>query len=284
MGSLRGRSRILRQPISIASFAVILVILLSSLFAGFLAPYNPAAQSADVLLAPGSPGHLLGTDNLGRDQLSRLLYGSRPLLIVSAFSVAIAVIIGLIVGLVAAYARGVAETVLMRTMDVLLSFPLVLLGIMIVAALGAGQRNLILAVTFALIPIVARLVHSLTLREASREYVTAARAVGMTPRRIMFREIVPNLIGPVVVQATSLFALAAGFASALSYLGLGIAPPASDWGLMVKEGQPFVGVALDLAVVPGVCITLLLTAVTFIGDDLRDFLDPDRRLEAGFGG
>lgn len=288
MLSPRGRSRralgsilaLRHDRVAAVAWGFTALVVLVSLGAPLLAPYDPTASVANVLLGPGAPGHLLGTDNLGRDQLSRLIYGGRSLLAVSVVAVLIATTIGTAIGLVAGYRRKVIEVLLMRSMDALLSFPLILLGIMVVAALGSGATNLILAISIALIPIVARLVHGLALAEGRREYILAARAAGMGPLRIMVRELLPNLLGPIVVQATSLLALAAGFATALSYLGLGITAPTPDWGLMVKDGQAYIANAPDLAVIPGVLITALLTAVTFAGDHLRDVLDPERRLRS----
>jgi peptide/nickel transport system permease protein len=269
-----------RTPVVTLSLAYIALVVLVALLAPLVAPADPVAQDFERLLAPGSPGHLLGTDNLGRDQLSRLLHGARPVLVVSTASVVLATVLGTAIGLVAGFRGGLTNGVLMRSMDALLSFPLILLGIMVVAVLGTGVRNLVLAVTIALFPVVARLVQALALRESDLQYVDAARASGFGPLRIMAREVLPNLIGPVVVQATSLFAVAAGFATALSYLGLGIVAPTADWGLMVREGQEFIGIGIDLALVPGLCVTFLLVAVSFVGDFLRDVLDPDQRLGA----
>lgn len=277
VGSILG---LRHDGVAAVAWGFIALVVLASLGAPLIAPYDPNAPEANVLLGPGAPGHLLGTDNLGRDQLSRLLYGGRSLLAVSTAAVLIATMLGTAIGLVAGYRRKAVEVVLMRSMDALLSFPLILLGIMVVAALGSGPTNLMLAISIALVPIVARLVHGLALAEGRREYVLAARAAGMGPLRIMVREILPNLFGPIVVQATSLVALAAGFSTALSYLGLGITAPTPDWGLMVKDGQAYIANAPDLAVIPGVLITALLTAVTFAGDHLRDVLDPERRLRA----
>lgn len=273
LGRLRGRAAL------ITAWSVITTVLLAALLAPVISPADPLAQSADTLLAPGSADHLLGTDNLGRDQLSRLLHGARPLLLVSAGSVLAGMVVGTAIGVVAGVRGGWVEAILMRLMDALLSFPLMLLGILMIASLGTGATNLTLAVAIALIPLFARLVHGLALRESDRDYVLAARAAGFRQRRIMLLEVLPNLAGPVVVQATSLFSMAAGFATALSYLGLGIQAPTPDWGLMVQEGQPYISRAADLAVIPGVVITMLLVAVTFVGDDLRDVLDPGHRLD-----
>lgn len=263
------------RPATVAAWVVLALVVLASLLAPAVAPYDPVQQDpAATLLVPGSPGHPLGTDNFGRDQLSRLLHGGGPLILTALAAVLLAVVIGSLIGLVAGYRGGWVDTVAMRLMDVLLSFPLILLAIMIVAALGAGLVNLILAVAVSQVPVFARLVRALTLREAGREYVLAARAGGFRPARILFGEIAPNLLGPVVVQATSTVAVATGYAAAMSYLGLGIQPPTADWGLMVKEGQQYLFQAPDLVILPGLLITAFVTACNFAGDDLRDRLDP----------
>jgi peptide/nickel transport system permease protein len=271
----RGQPWALRLSVGFIALVVLLAIL-----APVLSTLSPTQRSGEQLLAPGSAGHLLGTDALGRDQLTRLLYGARPLLLTSTMAVLAATVIGTALGMLAGYARGFVEGAILRLLDVLLSFPLFLFGIIVVAALGSGTVNLAAAVAIALLPVIARLAHGLTLREASREYVLAARSTGARPGRILLREILPNIAGPIVVQATSLFALAAGFATALSYLGLGVIPPTPDWGLMVRDGQDFISTAPDLAVIPGAAITLLLVAITLVGDGLRDRMDPGHRLRA----
>lgn len=260
---------------------VIAFVVLMALAAPLVAPDNPLQPTGPPLLVPASAGHLLGTDSLGRDQLSRLIYGSRTILLASAGSVALSMLLGAFIGLVAGYGHRALAVALMRLVDVLLSFPLILLGIMIVAVLGTGLLNVILAITVALTPIFARLIYGLALSESKREYVTAARAAGMNVPRILLTEILPNLAGPIIVQATSLFAIAAGFSTALSYLGLGVQPPQPDWGLMVSNGQEFIYSAPALALIPGALITLLLVAVTFAGDSLRERFDPHRLLEVG---
>jgi peptide/nickel transport system permease protein len=275
--SLFRRGGVVRGPVSIASWSLIVLFLLTAIFAPVLAPEDPLARSPDGnLLAPFSEGHLLGTDSFGRDQLSRLIWGSRPLIAVSLSSVVLAVLIGFAIGLVSGYAGGLVDTLLMRAMDAILSFPLILLAIMVVAALGPGLKNLIIAIALSQIPVFARLTRALAAREATKEYVLSARSGGFRALRIVSREIAPNVVGPLVVQATSVIAVAAGYAAALSYLGLGIQPPTSDWGYMVKEGQEFLFIASDLALIPGLLITAFVTACNFVGDDLRDLLDPDR--------
>ena len=200
------------------------------------------------------------------------------MILASLSSVGLAMVVGFGIGLVSGYVGGFVDTTLMRAMDIVLSFPLILLAIIIVAALGPGLFNVIVAIAFSQVPVFARLVRALTTRETSKEYVLAARAGGYGPTRIAMLEITPNVVGPVVVQMTSVVAVAAGYASALSYLGLGTRPPTPDWGYMVKEAQEFLFGAPDLALIPGLLIAAFVTAVNFIGDDLRDLLDPDRAL------
>jgi peptide/nickel transport system permease protein len=277
--SLFQRGGLLRRPISILSWGLTVFFLAIAILAPLLAPYDPTKQDPNnTLAAPFSPRHLLGTDQFGRDQLSRLLWGAQPLIETSLAAVGLAVAIGFVIGLVSGYAGGIVDTLLMRAMDAVLSFPLILLAIMIVAALGAGLRNLVLAIGISQVPVFARLVRALTAREAAKEYALAARAAGFRTVRILAFELAPNIVAPVIVQATSVIAVAAGYAAALSYLGLGIQPPTADWGYMVKEGQEFLSTDAHLAVIPGILITAFVTAANFVGDDLRDLLDPDRAL------
>jgi ABC-type dipeptide/oligopeptide/nickel transport system permease subunit len=270
------RGGLLRRPVSVAAWGMAALLVLIGILAPLIAPFDPTQHAGPPLLAPGSPDHLMGTDAFGRDQLSRLIWGARPLIATSLAAVALALIVGFAIGLVAGYAGSWGDTVLMRAMDAVLSFPLILLAIMIVAALGPGPANLVLAIAVAQVPVIARLVRALTVREATKEYILAGRASGFSATRLVVREISPNLLGPVIVQATSLIAVAAGYAAALSYLGLGIQPPTADWGYMVKEGQEYLFNAWDLAIVPGLLITLFVTACNFVGDDLSDLIDPDR--------
>lgn len=277
--SREGLGLLVRRPSSVIAWGFLALILLASLAAPLVAPFQPTAQNfSTTLLAPGAPGHLAGTDNLGRDQLSRLLYGGRPIIVTALCSVAVSTVVGTLLGMWAGFRRGWLDTLVARGMDVLLSFPLILLAIMIVAALGSGVQNVILAIAISQLPVFARLARALTLRESDREYVLAVRAAGFGSGRILFREILPNLVGPVIVQATSTVAVATGLTAALSYLGLGVQPPTPDWGLMVKEAQEFLFEAPDLAIVPGALITLFVLACNFVGDDLRDALDPGNAL------
>ena len=279
-GTVRGGWRQLtRRPSSILAWGFLVFVVVVSAAAPVLAPTDPAAQDfAATLLPPGAPGHVAGTDNLGRDQLSRLLWGGRPIIVTAICSVVLSTVVGTLLGIWAGYRRGWLDVVVARGMDILLSFPLILLAIMIVAALGPGVQNVVLAIAISQLPVFARLARALALRESDREYVLAVRAAGFGSSRIVYREILPNLVGPVIVQATSTVAVATGLTAALSYLGLGVQPPTPDWGLMVKEAQEFLFDAPDLAIVPGVLITLFVLACNFVGDDLRDVLDPGNAL------
>ncbi len=272
------RGSLLRKPVSIISRGILVIFGLVAIFAPLLAPYSPTATTGSPLMKPGARGHLLGTDSFGRDELSRVIYGARPLIVTSLLAVVVAVVLGFAIGLVAGYFGRFVDTGLMRAMDVILSFPLILLAIMIVAALGTGLINLVVAIGISQLPVCARLARTLTARERPREYVLAARTSGFGVGRVLFREIAPNLLGTIVVQATAIVAVAAGYAAALSYLGLGIQPPTADWGYMVKEGQEFIFVAPRLALIPGILITLFVMACNFAGDDLRDLFAGDREV------
>jgi peptide/nickel transport system permease protein len=271
------RGALFRRPISVISWGLLTFFCVVAVLAPVLSPHSPTATSGTPLAASGAPGHLLGTDQFGRDELSRLIWGARPLIATSLLSVALAVALGCAIGLVSGYVGGALEVVLMRAMDVILSFPLILFAIMVVAALGPGLVNLVIAIGVSQLPVFARLARALTARETSREYVLAAKVSGFRLRRVLFWEIAPNIVGPMVVQATAVVAVAAGYAAALSYLGLGIQPPTADWGYMVKDGQQFVFDNSMLAIMPAIAITLFVAACNFVGDDLRDLLDPDRR-------
>lgn len=264
------------RPISIISCAILAVFVIAAILAPEIAPNDPTAIVYEPLAGLGHSGHLLGTDTLGRDELSRVIWGARPILVVSLLSVLIAIAIGTSIGLVAGYFGGYIETMLMRAMDVTLSFPIILLAIMLVSAFGPSRTNLAGAIGIALIPAFARLARTLSARIASTDYVMAARVSGFKLRRILFREALPNLAGPMLVQAASMLGLAAGYASALSYLGLGIQPPTPDWGYMVADGQQLIFIAPRLAVIPAVLITLFVLACNFLADALRDIFDVER--------
>jgi peptide/nickel transport system permease protein len=275
----RGRAGVprSRRIVSTLAWCALAFFLLLAIFGPLVAGRDPNAQEYEPLLPPFSAGNFLGTDELGRDQLTRLVYGARPLILVSLGSVAVAVLVGSFIGFLAGLRRGWIETALMRAMDAVLAFPVILLALLIIAVIGTGVGNLIIAISLSQVPVFARLVRALAVRELAREYVLAARAAGFGSMRIVRTEILPNVAGPTIVQAMSTLAVAAGFASAFSYLGVGVQPPTADWGYMVKAGQQYVFDTWELAVLPALMITLFVVAANFAGDSLRDLFDTEDR-------
>ncbi|MFJ3779129.1 ABC transporter permease [Streptomyces sp. NPDC090075] len=280
-GAVRGRFlRALRRRTlarswpALLSWLLLTVLVLVALLGPLLVQADPLRQTSSALLAPGAPGHPLGTDDLGRDELARLVHGARPLLLVSFTATALAAGLGTLVGLVAGYTGGLVELVLMRLVDLALAFPSILLVILLVAAAGPGTVSLILGIGISLAPGLARLARALTAREAAKDYVVACRLGGTGAPRIMVREVLPNIGGPLLAQVVMTLSVAAGFAAGLSYLGLGIQPPQPDWGYMVQAGQEFLYTAPRLVVLPALLTLLFVVACNFVGDDLRDALDP----------
>lgn len=244
--------------------------LLAAILAPWIAPYDPIVNVGSPMARPWTDGFLLGTDGFGRDTLSRLLHGLMPLLTVSLSAVLLALVTGGVYGLVSGVRGGRVDWAMMRGVDILMSFPLILAAILVLAALGASLLNLTLAVAVSQLPIFARLARALSAGEAAREYVLAARAAGFGQFHLMFREVLPNIVRPLLVQATSVVALAALTAAALSYLGLGVTPPTPDLGYMVKEGQELIFIAPEQAILPGLLIAVFALAVSFCGDQLSD--------------
>ncbi|MCX6042960.1 MAG: ABC transporter permease [Caldilinea sp.] len=255
----------------------LLFVVFCSVAAPLLSPYDPIQIDIPQRLQAPSWPHLFGTDEFGRDLLTRVLYGGRPVLLTSFLSVLAAAVAGTAIGTLAGYLGGQVDNLLMRLIDVMLSFPAVLLAILIVAALGTGVPNAIIAVTFSLVPTFARVARALALSLTLEQFVVASHAIGATGPQIIWRHLLPNLLPPIIVQATAMLAIAVAFASALSFLGLGVEPPTPDWGLMVSEGQRLIYDALWVPFFPGLAITLTVLAVNFLGDGLRDRLDPTLR-------
>jgi ABC-type dipeptide/oligopeptide/nickel transport system permease subunit len=266
-----------KYDLALAGGVIFALIGLAALFAPWLTPYDPVKQDIPSRLLTPSLTHLFGTDEFGRDLLTRVLYGGRPVLVTGFLSVFAALAVGVLIGTLAAYRGGWADNLLMRLMDIMLSFPAILLAILIVAALGTGLVNTIIAVAFSMIPTFARLVRSIVITLVHEPYVTAARSVGAGEWQIVARHIFPNMIPPIIVQATGMLAIAISYAAALSFLGLGVEPPTPDWGQMVSDGQRLIFDAIHIPFFPGLAITLTVLAVNFLGDGLRDHLDPTLR-------
>ena len=269
--------RVLRRPLAVAGIAILGLYLLAVTAGPSLDPTSANATTAAPLLGIGAHGHPLGTDELGHDLLARYLVGGRPLLIVAFASCIAASALGTLIGLVAGYGRGPVDSVSMRVMDVLLALPVVLLAVLLAASLGAGIGNLVIAISVAQIPYVARFVRQLTARESTRDYVRSARALGLPAWKVMFGEILPNIAGPLLVQATSILAVSAGFAAGLSFIGVGLPPTVADWGYMVKVEEQFVFGSPMLVVIPALLITGFVLATNLVGDEMRDVLDPRTR-------
>ncbi len=271
-------SRLLRKsPMGVISSLLLILIVLLTVFAHVVSPRDPQATAVTARFVPPSVEYLFGTDNLGRDVLARVLYGGRPILLTGFTSVLIALGIGLAIGTISAYRGGWVDNLLMRLMDVMLSFPSVLLAILIVATLGRGLSNLIIAIAFAMVPVFARLVRSVVLSLLHEEYVTAARSLGAQDGHIILRHIFPNIVAPIIIQASGLLAVAISTAAALNFIGLGVDPREPDWGVMVADGQKMLYDAPYVPFYPGLAITLTVLSINFIGDMLRDVLDPKMR-------
>jgi len=269
------RDRLLRDGGAIGGVCVVGVIAAVSILAPVLSPYDPDAVDAAIRLAGiGSPAHLLGTDDLGRDILSRLLWGGRVSLVVGLAPVAIALLVGVSLGAISGYTRGVVDGIIMRCLDVLLAFPAYLLAIAIVSALGAGLSNAILAIALVSTASFARLVRGSVLSVRERDFVQAARLLGARDSRIVWAHVLPNVLSPVIVFATLEAGRTIIFAAGLSFLGLGAQPPTAEWGAMLSQGRGLLNIAPHVASLPGVAILLVSLGLNLFGDALRDATDP----------
>ncbi len=267
-----------RRPLGTAGAAIIVVMIGAAVFADLVAPYGPQEGTFTGLPEPPSLDHLLGTDPFGRDVFSRLIYGSQTALLVGFTSSLIGSTLGLVLGVVGAYFGGKVDEIIQRVMDVLLSFPLVVIAIAVVAALGPGTGNVIAAITLPVIPRVARVVRASGLAVVRMPYIEAARAVGVRAPRIMFRHMVPNVFAPYLIMLTAFLGQAVLLEATLSFLGLGVVEPEPAWGNMLRgQGMQFLEQAPWLAIAPGVAISLAVFGFNLFGDSLRDALDPRLR-------
>jgi peptide/nickel transport system permease protein len=267
---------IAREPVARIGLAMVVAYALVALTVGFLPLRDPLQVSAQRLAAP-SPEFPFGTDALGRDLLSRVLFGARLSMQVALLSVAWATLIGGTLGLVSGYVGGFVDLLVGRVMDVFFAFPAILLALGIVAALGSDPRNVIVAIGVVYTPIFARVVRGPVLTLKARDFVEAARAIGATPARIILRHILPNLLSTVIVQVSLALSWAVLTEGALSFLGLSAQPPAPSWGVMLNEGRQYLEFATHLAVFPGLAIMVAVLGFNLLGDGLRDALDPQRR-------
>ncbi|CCE04510.1 Dipeptide transport system permease protein dppC (ABC transporter) [Bradyrhizobium sp. STM 3843] len=265
---------------AVAGLVVIAILILLALSADLVAPHSPVLTNNAVFLKPpfwqqgGSMAYPLGTDAIGRDILSRLIHGARLSLLIGIAVVTLSVISGTILGLVAGFFRGVIEIAIMRLMDITLTLPSLLLAIVIVAILGPGLMNAMLAVAIVLLPHYVRIARAAVISEVAKDYVTAAKVAGASRLRLMFKEVLPNCAAPLIVQATLGISTAILDAAALGFLGLGAQPPSPEWGTMLADAREFVLRAWWVVTLPGLAILVTVLAFNLLGDGLRDALDP----------
>jgi len=265
------------RRIVIFGMIILIGLLVTAIFADWLAPYDPYLQDLDNVKAGPSTEHLLGTDTLGRDTLSRIIYGSRTSLIVGFVAIFFAATVGMTLGLVAGYFGGWTYSVIMRFIDALMAFPMILLALTIAALLGGGLRNIVIALGIAMIPPYARLMCGQALHIKEDDYVVAAHAIGANNWRVMLRHIAPNAFPPLIVLMTMMIGGAILAEAGLSFLGIGIDPPGAAWGAMVSEGYRYLLTVPVLSFAPGIAIMLVVFAFNMVGDGLRDALDPRLR-------
>lgn len=266
--------RLKKSKMAVLSLIVLIGLVLTALLADFIAPYPYAEQHLDRTLQPPGKGHLLGTDEFGRDILSRIIYGSRISLEVGFVAVTFSVILGGVIGAVSGFYGGKTDNILMRIMDILLAIPGILLAIAIVNVLGPGLINVMIAVGIASLPTYARIVRASVLSIRDQEFVESAKAIGENDFSIIFRYILPNCLAPIIVQATLGVAWAILSAAGLSFLGLGLQPPSPEWGAMLSAGRQYIFQAYWVTTFPGLAIVLIVLALNLLGDGLRDALDP----------
>ena len=271
------RAPILREPLNVLALTLIALFAIGAIFAPFIAPYDPLAQELSTRLEPPSAAHWLGTDQLGRDIASRILYGSRISLVIGIVVVGLAGAFGTFVGVVAGYVGGIVDEALMRLTEVFLAFPPLILAMAIAGALGPSLTNAIIAIAAVTWAVYARLARGQILALRQREFVEAARSIGASPLRVMWRHLLPNAIAPLLIQASFDMGSAIISAAGLSFIGFGAQPPTPEWGVMISEGRNFISTQLWLSLFPGLAILLAVGAFNLLGDGLRDILDPRLR-------
>ncbi|MFS8581639.1 MAG: ABC transporter permease [Limnochordales bacterium] len=269
--------RFRRDKMAVAGVIVVLLLTLMAVFAPYLAPYDPAEQHIIYRLRGPSEQFRMGTDEFGRDVLSRIIYGSRASLIVGLASVFLAGVVGTVIGGLSGYIGGRFDLMVSSVVNVLMSFPSLLLGLMVVVVLGPGTTNVIIAVALSLLPNFIRLARGPVLALREREFIVACRAMGASTTRILFKHVLPNILGPISVMSTLWIATAIRTEASLSFLGLGVQPPWPSWGNMIKSGVDNILSNPWLAVYSGLAITVTVLAFNVIGDGLRDALDPKQK-------
>ena len=277
--SLRGlrlvaRAPILANPLNVVSFALIALFAACAILAPLLAPYDPLLQDPGSRLRPPSPEHWLGTDSLGRDIASRILYGARISLIIGVVVVASAGVVGTTIGLIAGYAGGLVDEALMRLTEVFLAFPALILAMAIAGALGPSLTNAIIAIAAVTWAVYARLTRGQILSLRQREFVEAARAIGASRVRIVWHHLLPNVLAPLMIQASFDLGSSIIAAAGLSFIGFGAQPPTPEWGVMISEGRNYISTQPWLSLFPGLAILFAVGSFNLLGDGLRDAFDP----------
>lgn len=266
--------RLRRHPIGMIGVWIVLLLIFVAIFGSALAPYDPNEMDFGDRFAPPSLAHPLGADDFGRDTLSRIMVGARVSLQVGIIAVGIAAVAGTLLGLLAGYSNRVTDEIIMRSMDVLFAFPAILLAIAVLAALGKGISNAMIAIGVVYTPIFARIARGSVLSVRGAEFVAAAQAIGASRSRILFRHIFPNSLSPLIVEVSLSLAFAILAEAALSFFGLGVQPPDPSWGRMLSEGRAYFRQSLWMGIWPGLAIMLTVMGFNFLGDGLRDVLDP----------
>jgi ABC-type dipeptide/oligopeptide/nickel transport system permease subunit len=273
----RFRKVFFNRPLVIFGTVVLVIFLIVCAFGPWIAPYDPYYQDLKQVLVSPSSAHLLGTDYLGRDTLSRLIYGARTSLLVGVVALAIAAAIGMTAGLVAGYFGGWVNSIIMRIIDAMMSFPMILLMLIIASLLGGGVVNIMIAIGISMVPAYGRLMCGMVLSAKESDYILAGRSLGGTDIRLMMQHILPNCFPPLIVMITMQIGFAILAEAGLSYLGIGITPPAPAWGSMVNDGYRYLTTTPLVSFAPGIAIMFVVFAFNMVGDGLRDALDPRLR-------
>ncbi len=267
--------RLVSHRSAAVGLSVLVIYALAAIFGPILFPFNPAQNHLEIVLSPpGAAGHILGTDNFGRDELLMLVYGSRYTLSLGLIAVILGILVGVPLGAVSGYFGGWIDILIQRLTDILLAFPSIVLALALVAGLGVGLRNVVIAVGVSSVPSFIRLVRADALRLRELPFVEAARALGVHPASIMLRHVIPNALAPVIVQATLQMGFAILLAASLGFFGLGVQPPTPEWGELLGDARNYIFSDPNLATFPGLAIFAAVLAFNLIGDGLRDALDP----------
>lgn len=269
-----GLRRLLRNQLAVVGAFIVLLLVVTAIFAPWIAPYDPSEQNFDVLLEPPSRDHWFGTDDLGRDVFSRVVYGTRYALLIGVAVVAIEAAIGAFLGFASGYFGGRVDTYISRLIDIMLAIPTLVLALAIAGALGGGIYNMILAIGISGWTEFARLMRGEVLSIRNSTFIEAARASGLSDWRIILRHVAPNTVAPFIVYTTLYVPTAILWAASLSFLGLGAQPPTPEWGALIADGRAYLSFAWWIAVMPGVAIMVTVMGFNFLGDGLRDALDP----------